>query len=226
MRQFIQSVSREGEITIVLLGAFGLFILNNALFLAHPTSQPPISQQHLEFLLTFEPISLALLCSLLYVRGWTIERIGLHPTVRDTLIGLGLVAASYVVYVFVWAIAYKMGYRPSYLGQYRVLVSSGIALPVAAGVCIVNPVYEETFLCGYIITTAKAMNRTSAGVNVSVAIRLACHLYQGGAGVLGIVPLGLMFAGWYARTGRLWPLFVAHAVLDAIGLMWFVRPGG
>jgi membrane protease YdiL (CAAX protease family) len=223
MRQLIQGVSREGEITIVLLGAFGLFILNNALFLVHPTAKPPISQQHLEFLLVFESITLALLCSLLYARGWTIERIGLHPTARDTLIGLGLVPAFYVVYVLVWWIAYTAGYRPSYLGHYQALVNSGIALPVAASVCIVNPVYEETFLCGYIITTAKGMKRTTAGVNVSVAVRLACHLYQGGAGVLGIVPVGLIFAWWYARTGRLWPLFVAHAVLDAIGLMWFVR---
>ena len=223
MRQLILRLPQQGEIAIVLLGAFGLFILNNALFLVHPTAAPPISQQHLEFLLLFESITLGLLWFFLYTRGWTIDRIGLHPTARDTLIGLGLVPAFYVVYVFVWWIAYTAGYRPSYLGHYQALVSSGIALPIAASVCIVNPIYEETFLCGYIITTAKGMNRTTAGVNLSVAVRLACHLYQGGAGVLGIVPVGLIFAWWYARTGRLWPLFVAHAVLDAIGLMWFVR---
>jgi membrane protease YdiL (CAAX protease family) len=223
MRQLSIRVSQQSEIAIVLLGAFGLFILDNVLFLVHPTAKPPISQHHLESLLVFEPIALALLCYFLYARGWSTERIGLRPTARDTLIGLGLVPAFYAVYVFTWWIAYAAGYRPSYLGHYQALVNSGIALPVAASICIVNPVYEETFLCGYIITTAKAMNRTTAGVNVSVAIRLGCHLYQGGVGVLGIVPVGLIFAWWYARTGRLWPLFVAHAVLDAIGLMWFVR---
>jgi uncharacterized protein len=223
MRQLILRISQQWEIAIVLLGAFGLFILDNALFLAHPSVSPPISQQHLEFLLLFEPIALALLGSFLYARGWTIERIGLRPTARDTLIGMGLVPAFYVVYVLIWWIADAVGYRPSYLGHYQALVHSGIALPVAASVCIVNPVFEETFLCGYIITTAKGMNRMIAGVNLSVAMRLACHLYQGGTGVLGIVPLGLIFAWWYARTGRLWPLFVAHAVLDALGLMWFVR---
>jgi hypothetical protein len=82
---------------ILLRGAFGLFISNNALFLVHPTAKPPISQQHLEFLLVFESITLELLCSLLFARGWTIERIGLHPTARDALIGLGLVPAFYVV---------------------------------------------------------------------------------------------------------------------------------
>jgi membrane protease YdiL (CAAX protease family) len=223
MRQLIQGVSREGEITIVLLSAFGYFILGNALFLLNPTAAPPISQQHLEFLLVYESITLALVCSLLYVRGWTVERIGLGPTARETLIGLGLVLAFYVVYVFVWWIAQVAGFRPNYLGHYQTLVSSRLSLPVTASVCVVNPVYEETFLCGYIITTAKGMNRTAAGVNVSVAVRLACHLYQGGVGVLGIVPVGLIFAWWYARTGRLWPLFVAHALMDAIGLMRFVQ---
>jgi hypothetical protein len=76
VRQLILRVSQEGEIAIVLLGAFGLFILNNGLFLVHPMAKPPISQQHLKFLLVFESITLALLCSLLYARGWTIERIG------------------------------------------------------------------------------------------------------------------------------------------------------
>jgi membrane protease YdiL (CAAX protease family) len=223
MRQLIQGVSQQGEITIVLLSTFGLFIFDNVLFLLHPTANPPISQHHLESLLIYESIVLAVVCSFLYVRGWTIERIGLHFTARETLIGLGLVLAFYVVYVLVWWVVYTTGYRPSYLGHFPGLVESGIALPVAAGACIVNPVYEETFLCGYIITTAKEMNRTTAGVNVSVAVRLLCHLYQGGVGVLGIVPVGLIFAWWYARTGRLWPLFVAHAVLDAIGLMRFVR---
>jgi membrane protease YdiL (CAAX protease family) len=143
--------------------------------------------------------------------------------VRDTLIGLGLVLAFYVVYACALWIAYASGFRPSYLGHYQTLVDSGLSLPVTVSVCILNPVYEETFLCGYIITTAKATNRTTAGVNASVMIRLACHLYQGGLGVLGIVPVGLIFAWWYARTGRLWPLFVAHAVMDAIGLMRYVR---
>ena len=37
-------------------------------------------------------------------------------------------------------------------------------------------------------------------------------------GVLGIVPMALLFAYWYAHTRRLWPLIVAHAILDLVGL--------
>jgi len=53
---------------------------------------------------------------------------------------------------------------------------------------------------------------------MSLAIRLTCHLYQGAAGVIGIVPLGFIFTYWYARTGRLWPVVLAHALFDVAGL--------
>jgi uncharacterized protein len=60
------------------------------------------------------------------------------------------------------------------------------------------------------------------GINVSVAIRLLYHLYQGPLGVLYIVPLGLVFAWWYARSARLWPLVIAHALYDFSALAIFV----
>lgn len=55
-------------------------------------------------------------------------------------------------------------------------------------------------------------------VNVSALIRLSYHLYQGVAGVLAVVPLGLLFGFWFARTRQLWPLIVAHAILDFVAL--------
>jgi membrane protease YdiL (CAAX protease family) len=44
------------------------------------------------------------------------------------------------------------------------------------------------------------------------------HLYQGVLGALTIAPVGLLFAYWYVRSGRLWPLIVAHGLIDFIGL--------
>ena len=49
-------------------------------------------------------------------------------------------------------------------------------------------------------------------------IRIAYHLYQGSAGVVSIVPMGLAYAWLYARTGRLWPLVLAHVLLGAWAL--------
>ncbi len=58
----------------------------------------------------------------------------------------------------------------------------------------------------------------ATAVNTSAGIRLSYHLYQGVAGVLSLVPTGLLFAIWFVRTRQLWPLIVAHAILDFVGL--------
>jgi len=86
-------------------------------------------------------------------------------------------------------------------------------------VSIVNALYEEIFVTGYVVTALKQARSDWFAVNVSVGIRLAYHLYQGQMGVLTVLPLGLIFGFWFARTGRLWPLVVAHAAMDMLALI-------
>jgi membrane protease YdiL (CAAX protease family) len=44
------------------------------------------------------------------------------------------------------------------------------------------------------------------------------HLYQGPLSLISIVPGGLVFAWYYAATRRLWPVVIAHGLLDALAL--------
>ena len=103
------------------------------------------------------------------------------------------------------------------------VVAPGIPLLTAASVVFVNPVFEEVFVAGYTMTVLKDTRGKSFAFNASVAIRLLYHLYQGVLGVITIIPFGLILAFWYMRTGKLWPLIVAHAVLDAVGLIQLVK---
>lgn len=136
----------------------------------------------------------------------------------DTLIGVGLAVGAYAAYVGLWMLFTAARLQPAYLNGARSLVAGHFALPTVIAVSLVNPLFEELFVCGYLITAAKESGHLRFGVNASVAIRLAYHLYQGGAGVVGIVPFGLIMALWYSRTGRLWPVLVAHALTDFVGL--------
>ena len=63
-------------------------------------------------------------------------------------------------------------------------------------------------------------------MNVSAGIRVAYHHYQGPMAVLGIVPFALILTIWFARTRRLAPLIVAHAIVDFVGfaVASYVRP--
>lgn len=224
LRRRIQAFAPETEFTIVVFGAFGYFCLGSVLMALFPSSSPPISEAHLDLLLIYETIVLSLLGTMLYWRGWTLERIGLRLTKKDTLVGIGLAFAAYLTYLAVWGLVEATGSHPRYPGNITEIASHGLKLGSVVAVSILNPIYEESFLCGYLLTDANENKHIVAGFNVSLAIRLTYHLYQGTAGVLGIIPVGAVFALWYVRSRRLWPVIVAHAVFDALGLLRFVGP--
>lgn len=84
---------------------------------------------------------------------------------------------------------------------------------------LVNPFFEEVWVCGYLMTVLKRSHNPWLAISASVVLRVLYHLYQGARGVLSITPVGLIFGVWYARTGRLWPLIVAHSVADLLALL-------
>jgi len=219
----ITALSAKSEFAIVILGAFGYFSFLSVYSAFNPSPLPPISQQGLQGLIVFESIVLLLLALFLHLRGWTWGRVGAAPSIKYTLIGMGLAAVIYITIALVWTTVYEVGMHPNYAGAYSSLATHGIHLPTAIAVSVVNPVYEELFLCGYIVTVLKVKYNSVTAVNVSVGIRLVCHLYQGAIGVLTIIPFGLIVTWWYARTGKLWPILVAHAVVDLTGLLQFVN---
>jgi membrane protease YdiL (CAAX protease family) len=45
-------------------------------------------------------------------------------------------------------------------------------------------------------------------------VRASYHLYQGWGGFAGNLAMGLIFAFAFSRTRRVWPLVIAHALLD------------
>jgi len=82
----------------------------------------------------------------------------------------------------------------------------------------VNGIFEETFVAGYIITALREPRGVWTAINVSTVVRLLYHLYQGPLGILSVVPMGLLYGYFYTRTRQLWPLILAHVLIDIIGL--------
>ena len=202
---------------IVISVAFGWPIV--ASFVAVFSSSPQLapSDGDLELLLIYELAILLALSIFLWMRAWTLQSLGLEAHARDVLVGLALAVAVHFMYQAAWQLA--SGIFPRLPIPRAATGSPGISLINFAVTCILNPLFEEIFVCGYVIVALKERRGQWTAINVSVAIQLIYHLYQGAVGVLSIVPAGLIFAYWYARTGRLWPAIVAHGILNFFSLL-------
>lgn len=180
---------------------------------------PPITNGALLGTIIYELVVLCVLGAFLATRGWTLPRLGLAPSWRDSAVGAGLALIYYFFLILLWGLTVAVWPRIGTLGAATHLVRADLQWPTVLLVCMVNPVFEEVFLCGYVISALRESRGVTTAINVSAAIRVFCHFYQGAVGVVAITPMALLFAYWYAHSRRLWPLIVAHAIVDLTGLV-------
>ena len=213
----------------MLLVAFGFTVPHSLWALLSPESlasrTPPITNEALHRIVRYELVVMVILIPFLRVRGWTRERLGIQPTVKDSLWGVGILLGYYLAF-FILVTVLANVWPQAVLAASRVRLNGGpFDWPSITAVSLVNPVFEEVFVCGYVITALRERFGTTAAINVSAGIRVFYHFYQGALGVLGIVPMALLFAYWFARTGRLWPVIVAHALQDFTALAVAMEAG-
>jgi membrane protease YdiL (CAAX protease family) len=145
--------------------------------------------------------------------------VGLRVDGPGTLWGIALLAGCYAaIMLFQLTARWLPVDLQAMVGQMP--VSNGrLSMEVVFLASVVNGTFEELFIAGYAITALRAVRGVWTAINVSTTIRVLYHLYQGPMAFLTIVPMGLLFGYVYARTGRLWPLIVAHVLLDIVGLL-------
>lgn len=158
---------------------------------------------------------------LLWRGGLAPDRLGLgRPGRRDVPPGLALAALIGLPGLALFALARALG-----------LNAQLVAAPEAAPwwqylslvlIAIGNAWAEEVVVVGYLLVRLRQLGvRPGASLAASALLRGGYHLYQGvGAGV-GNVVMGLVFGRWYQATGRLWPLILAHAVIDVVAFVGY-----
>ncbi|WP_037028460.1 CPBP family intramembrane glutamic endopeptidase [Psychromonas aquimarina] len=211
--------SKTEFFTVILIG-FGYLTLSSLEFAFTASNQQVVfSNSGLEFLMVYETIVLLFLGVFLYSRGWKFHWLGLKPYKTDPIVGIGIALFSYLSYVIV----YELFLYFTSAGINEDVFSGNLDLLYVIIISIINPIFEEVLVCGYVISYFKQSSKSFwFAINVSLLIRLSYHLYQGTVGVLSIIPLGLVFTYWFAKTGRLWPVIIAHILFDFIGLVVFV----
>ncbi len=221
LKSRISDLGPKAEFAIVVGLAFGLFVFGSLRHALFDYSKPAITASHLHHLIVYEVVMFFALWWFLRQRKWTAARLGAIPSLSDVPVGIGLSVATYIAYHVTWVFAVLS--LPSAMKSVHALALIGgrFDLLTVLVVSIVNPIFEETFLCGYVVTVLAPVRSLATAVSVSVGIRALYHLYQGPLVAVGIIPVGLAFTWYYARTRRLWPVVVAHAIFDFVGLVQY-----
>lgn len=224
MNKLIKKLSPNTEFAIVTIAGFGYFIFTSLVWLFYGLSAtadirtPVLSDAGLYSIVVYEIAALLLIANFLNLRGWSIQDFNLHVSWKLTGAGILLALGYYVVYYFTWIVFELI------LGPFEnswsdpVSVNTNLSMAAILITSIFNPLFEEGLVVGYIMKALRDRKGVWYTINASILIRLLYHLYQGLMVAIAIVPMGWLFAYVYARWNRLWPLIVAHGLLDFIAL--------
>jgi uncharacterized protein len=159
---------------------------------------------------------------LLWRSGLSPARIGLgHFQWRADLVGgMGLAALIGLpglgLYLAARALRLNAAVVPSSLGD------TWWRVPMLVLAAFTDGWAEEVIVVGYLLTRlGQSGVRARVALGCSGALRGAYHLYQGFGAGLGNVIMGLVFGYVWQRTGRLWPLVIAHGLIDAVAFVGY-----
>jgi membrane protease YdiL (CAAX protease family) len=157
---------------------------------------------------------------LLWRAGHKLADVGLKFFRSDVLRGVGLAALigipGLALYLVVYALGGNLAVLPSALNDtwWR-----PIALVVSAAG---NAWAEETLVIAYFITRLRQLGLTeNRSVVYSAVLRGSYHLYQGFGGFIGNFVMGAVFGRIWQRTNRLWPMVIAHTLLDVVAFVGY-----
>jgi membrane protease YdiL (CAAX protease family) len=159
---------------------------------------------------------------LLWRGGRRLADIGLgRPRIRaDLLGGLGLAALIGLPGLALYQVARVLGINASV--QPAELYDTWWRIPVLLAISFANAWAEEIIVVGFLMTRLRQLRvNPVAAIALSSLLRGAYHLYQGFGAGLGNVAMGVVFGYAWQRTGRLWPLIVAHTLIDAVAFVGY-----
>jgi membrane protease YdiL (CAAX protease family) len=164
---------------------------------------------------------------LLWRSGIELHDIGLgRPRWRsDALGGLGLAALIGIPGLGLYVLSRIAGISASVVPT--TLTDTWWRIPVLILAAFANGWAEEVIVVGYLMTRLRQLGVGSTRTLLcSSLLRGAYHLYQGFGAGLGNLAMGVVFGLVWRRSGRLWPLIVAHGVIDTVAFVGYALLAG
>lgn len=159
---------------------------------------------------------------LVYRTGLKLAEIGLDRTRigGDLLRGCGLAALIGIPGLGFYLVARTIGINLTVVPAS--LSDTWWRVPVLVISAAANAWAEEALVIGYLLTRLRQLGRTeNTGLVISAVLRGSYHLYQGFGGFIGNIVLGLVFGRVWQKTNRLWPMVLAHTILDVVSFVGY-----
>ncbi len=143
----------------------------------------------------------------------------------DLFGGLGLAALIGVPGLLFYLLARSLGMNAEV--EPSALHDTWWRIPVLIIAAFANGFAEEIIVVGYLITRLQQLGVSRRwAVLASSALRGLYHLYQGFGAGLGNLVMGVVFGEVWCRTGRLWPLIIAHGLIDTVAFVGYALLSG
>jgi membrane protease YdiL (CAAX protease family) len=163
---------------------------------------------------------------LLWRSGITPARLGLgRVRWADVLGGVGLAALIGIPGLLLYLAGRWLGMNAEV--EPATLHDTWWRIPVLILSAFANGFAEEVVVVGFLITRLRQLGLSqNRAILASSVLRGMYHLYQGFGAGLGNLAMGLVFGYTWCRTGRLWPLVIAHGVIDTVAFVGYVALAG
>lgn len=205
-----------GEACLVVAICFGWFIFTSmhAVAKGFPTSGS-FSDGALAYIMAIECFFGAIALTFLHFHGYSLEELLPSPTLRGCLSGTLLAAMVFIV----WGLMSKAFFANQLETQPITAITAAAkpSLAYAIAGSMLNGLYEETFLLGYLVRGFETAGASFA-LGLSLLVRVLYHLYQGPFGAVSVLVCGFVISYFYWRTRVLWPAVFAHTLIDAWAL--------
>jgi membrane protease YdiL (CAAX protease family) len=180
----------------------------------HVAKPFPLSDGIVLWLVGYELLAFLVVLWIARVRGWSFQTFGLRVSWKWTGAGILLLIVVLVALGF-QTVIFNLLNPPD--GKVEPLTNGGLTLPFVILLSIINPIFEELMEVGYVVHALKLYGVWPA-VLVSAFFRPFLHGYAGFNLAAGVLLLGLIFGSAYAWWRQLWPLVLAHALIDFFAL--------
>ncbi|UIZ92047.1 CPBP family intramembrane metalloprotease [Corynebacterium sp. CNCTC7651] len=210
------------EVWLVLIITFGTSGLRAALRLVDSLLKAPLNQQSTTLIdassnihwldLALQATSALTLIGwgglAWYLLGWRWQ----WPRWRDLAHGAGFAAMIGLPGLALYVAGVHLG-----LSKVVVPATEAVQIPTSLLWAFANGFGEEVVVVMYLVTRLGQLGwKPWQAIAASSALRGSYHLYQGVSAGFGNIVMGVVFAWYFHRTGRVWPLVLAHFLIDAV----------